>query len=103
MWRSPKHPKRLFAADTPLLRRRFADEFHLSSGTFDVPSRLAAYQEWLRERGIEPETGHMTTAGLAFFKACLEKKNSTRKLRNAGRPAFLKRPHFTRLLANPGE
>jgi hypothetical protein len=36
--RSPKHPKRLFAADTPLLRaRRFADEFHLSRGAPTLP------------------------------------------------------------------
>lgn len=78
MRRNPKHPKRLFAADILLLRARFADEFHLSRGAADVPSRLAAYREWLRDRGIEPETGHMSTAGLAFFKTCLEKKNSIR-------------------------
>jgi hypothetical protein len=81
MWRSPKHPKRPFAADTPLLRACFADEFHLSHGAADVPSRLAAYREWLRDCGIEPETGRMTTTGLAFFKSCLEKKNSTRERR----------------------
>ncbi len=81
MRRSLKHPKRLFAADTTLLRARFADEFHLSRSAAEVPSRLAAYREWLRERGIEPETGHMTTAGLAFFKACLEQTNSTRTSR----------------------
>jgi hypothetical protein len=76
--RNPKHPKRLFAADTPLLRARFAEETHLAGGAVDVPSRLTAYREWLRERGIDPETGRMTTAGLAFFKVCLDEKNSTR-------------------------
>jgi hypothetical protein len=65
-------------ADTPVLSARFADEFHQGRGAADVPSRLAVYQEWLRDRGFERETRHMTTAGLGFFKDCLEKKNSTR-------------------------
>ncbi len=71
MHRTIKHPKRLCAADTPLLRARFAEDLHLSHGAADVPSQLAVYREWLCERGIEPETGRMTAAGLAFFKDCL--------------------------------
>ncbi|MFZ0888200.1 MAG: hypothetical protein WA005_07090 [Candidatus Binataceae bacterium] len=76
--RTPKHPKRLFAADSALLRQKFAADFHLSGGPADVPSVSDAYREWLRDHGIEPESGQMTVAGLAFFKACVEESDSAR-------------------------
>ena len=74
--RTPKHPKRLFAADTALLREAFANELHLGHGAAGVPSVSGAYREWLSSHGIEPDTGHMTEEGLAFFRTCLEKKSS---------------------------
>ena len=104
MRRTHNHPKRLCAADSSLLRERFAEALHLRHGAADVPLHLAAYREWLCERGIEPETGRMTAAGLAFFKDCLDKKNSLQtSKKNAGHPASLKKPYFIRLLADSGE
>ncbi|MFZ0889033.1 MAG: hypothetical protein WA005_11315 [Candidatus Binataceae bacterium] len=78
---TPKHPKRLFAADSALLREKFPGDFQLSGGPADVPSVPDAYREWLRSHGIDPESGKMTEAGLAFFKACLDKKDSTQARR----------------------
>ena len=30
------------------------------------------YRAWLSRHGIDPDTGRMTEAGLALFKACIE-------------------------------
>jgi len=50
----------------------------LSGGAAAVPSVVDAYRDWLHNHGIEPESGQMTDAGLAFFKACLEEDDSAR-------------------------
>jgi hypothetical protein len=76
--RTPKHPKRLFAGDSPLLRKKFAREFQLSGGPAEVTCVPESYREWLLNHGIEPENGHMTEAGLAFFKVCVEDTELTR-------------------------
>lgn len=77
--RTRKHPKRLFAADSALLREKFAGDAQLSGGAADVPSVSDTYRECLRNHGIEPESGQMTDGGLAFFKACLEESDSARR------------------------
>jgi hypothetical protein len=50
---------------------------HLSPGV------LADYAHWLRTRGIDPDTGKMTAAGIAFFKSLLDEDRSAKSRRRA--------------------
>jgi hypothetical protein len=64
--------------DNPLLRRAFARERDLGAEPFHrhFPAALRPdYEGWLCQRGIEPQTGRMTPAGLAFFKSLLDGEN----------------------------
>jgi hypothetical protein len=75
------HP---FPGDNPLLRRNFelnqGVPFYELERPYAVPhfrARVdALYHEWLRSKGIDPETGKMTVAGLAFFRTLVEDENA---------------------------
>ena len=79
----PKPPKRL-PGDKEILRRRYAREMaeHVimedgdpgigPDDAIEVQSTYEEYLEWLRSKGIDPETGRMTLDGLAFFKESLD-------------------------------
>ena len=84
-----KRPKRL-PGDTPLLRDRFMQDFDFPPGSIHRYPRWSegvfdTYYEWLREKGIDPETGRMTLEGLAFFKQLLE-DDRRKKLERDRRP-----------------
>lgn len=78
----PRHPKRL-QGDNELLRRRYAQEMAqlmAESGPPPAPEIPADesypihehYSRWLRDKGIDPDTGRMTLDGFAFFKEVLD-------------------------------
>ncbi len=81
-----RKPKRL-AGDNPTLRAAFDLEMRLrmfnldvatngASILLDIPRDDRAYADWLREHGIDPETGKMTPHGLAFFEQLLTEQNA---------------------------
>ncbi len=85
-FRQSNPPPRL-RGDNPVFWAAFARAWDMDP-RFMVGRRLSpgttrVYVEWLRERGIEPETGKMTDEGLAFFKELLDADNDRRKGRNA--------------------
>jgi hypothetical protein len=84
-----------FPGDNPLLRRAFIEkqmaEFERVFGrALTDPHRLdllttelsrdlehnfgRPYRAWLTEKGIDPATGKMTEAGLAFFRSLVERR-----------------------------
>jgi hypothetical protein len=71
--------KRLCAADTPLLRARFTREFALDRNSTYRSAFWERYEQWLREHGVEPETGRMTKSGLAFFRSCVEDNDRSKR------------------------
>jgi hypothetical protein len=89
----PKKPPRP-AGDNPLLRRAFDRD--LRSDVFADPDFLSdahpsrqsrVYREWLRHHGINPDTGAMTAAGIAFFTTLIEEQNARNRQRRAHRQA----------------
>jgi hypothetical protein len=64
-------------ADHPLLRDAFLRE-HCPRHTPHPAywhTRGTFYCHWLRDHGVDPETGKMTDAGLAFFKQLLAEED----------------------------
>jgi hypothetical protein len=88
---SRRNTKRI-PGDNPLLRRAFEREFELPDrelerryyvATFQVQLNQT-YRDWLRAKGINPDTGEMTPEGLAFFKMLLDEDRSRKtQLRRA--------------------
>jgi hypothetical protein len=93
----PRKPKRLhLPGDNPLLRRAFERELGLPLYELERRYNVVqfqvnlnhAYHEWLRAHGIDPDTGKMTDAGVAFFKMLIDEQNAVnRAKRKTGRRA----------------
>ncbi len=86
---------RRLPGDNPLLRRAFERTYDLPErelerrydvGNYQV-NRSHAYREWLRRKGIDPDTGRMTTPGLSYFRALVQEQNETNRNRRAARIA----------------
>jgi len=76
-----RRPKRL-PGDNPLLRRAFvaeqaADfEAHVGRPLTTRDELGKPYHAWLRLHGIDPDTGKMTSSGLAFFEQLVADQNA---------------------------
>ncbi len=78
------HSKRPTRPKAPaLFRDRYEAELHAAE--LDM---AADFESWLREHGIEPTTGKMTDAGVAFFKELLDADNERRARMRARGKAF---------------
>src|SRR5690348_10251466 len=77
--RQPKH----CPGDNALLRRAFERAYDLPERELERRYNIVQYQvnlnhgyrEWLRSKGIDPDTGKMTDRGFAFFRALVEQQN----------------------------
>ena len=64
--------RRLCSADNRWFRARFAEDVLRCQDITAVSEHVKVYRTWLRSRGVDPATGRMTEAGLAFFRTCLD-------------------------------
>jgi len=70
------------SGDNPLLRARYRAElgtvpsFHALEASGGAEALSSSYRAWLEHHGIDPDTGKMTAAGLAFFNELLLEQNA---------------------------
>lgn len=83
----PAEKRKSLAGDYPLLRNAFLRENGQDTiphpAYWQTPSTF--YSHWLRSKGIDPETGKMTDAGVTFFRKLLDQKNARKRRKREGR------------------